>query len=124
MLYLILGRGRHVTLLPLDLQYVDIIFTLSNDPHVKDTLGIKVETVEDTKAFIRFAMEQERKNHSLLRVIVNEEGKYEDIENWFNNCSRISYYLSFFKNGQLVIYGELFPWQFSYICTYMANYYE
>ncbi|MBJ8030203.1 GNAT family N-acetyltransferase [Bacillus cereus group sp. N21] len=63
---------RHVTLLPLDLQYADIIFTLSSDPHVKDALGIKVETVEDTKTFIRFAMEEERKKQSLSRMIVNE----------------------------------------------------
>lgn len=42
---------RHVTLLPLDLQYVDIIFTLSSDPHVKNVLGIKVETIEARKLF-------------------------------------------------------------------------
>ncbi|MBO1583065.1 GNAT family N-acetyltransferase [Bacillus sp. XF8] len=64
---------KHVTLLPLDLQHADIIFTLSSDPHVKDALGLKVETVEDTKAFIRFAMEEERIKQSLSRVIVNEQ---------------------------------------------------
>lgn len=75
MLYLVYERGfsmNHVTLLPLDLQYADIIFTLSSDPHVKDALGLKVETIEDTKAFIRFAMEEERIKQSLSRVIVNE----------------------------------------------------
>lgn len=76
MLYLVYERGfsmNHVTLLPLDLQYADIIFTLSSDPHVKDALGLKVETIEDTKAFIRFAMEEERIKQSLSRVIVNEK---------------------------------------------------
>ncbi|PEB53288.1 GNAT family N-acetyltransferase [Bacillus pseudomycoides] len=64
---------KHILLLPFDLQYAEIIFTLSSDPHVKDTLGLKVETIEDTKAFIRFTMEDEQKKHSLSRVIVNEK---------------------------------------------------
>ncbi|MED0961412.1 GNAT family N-acetyltransferase [Bacillus paramycoides] len=66
---------KSVTLLPLDLRYANAIFELSSDPHVKNALGIKVETVEDTKAFILFAMEEERKKHSLSRVIVNEENE-------------------------------------------------
>lgn len=64
---------KHVTLLPLSLQYAETIFTLSSDAHVKDALGIKVETVEDTKSFIHFAMEEERKSQSLSRVISNEK---------------------------------------------------
>ncbi|MED1411266.1 MULTISPECIES: GNAT family N-acetyltransferase [Bacillus] len=66
---------KRVTLLPLDLRYANAIFELSNDPHVKNALGIKVETIEDTKAFILFAMEEERKEHSLSKVIVNEENE-------------------------------------------------
>ncbi|PFD45787.1 GNAT family N-acetyltransferase [Bacillus cereus] len=66
---------KRVTLLPLDLRYANAIFELSSNPHVKNALGIKVETVEDTKAFILFAMEEERKEHSLSKVIVNEENE-------------------------------------------------
>ena len=51
---------QQVTLLPLDLQYADVLFKLSSNPHVK-TLGIKVEKLEDTKAFILFTLEEERK---------------------------------------------------------------
>lgn len=64
---------KHVTLLPLNLQYAETIFTLSSDAHVKNALGIKIETVEDTKSFIHFAMEEERKRQSLSRVISNEK---------------------------------------------------
>ncbi|MGE7881084.1 GNAT family N-acetyltransferase [Bacillus sp. NPDC094077] len=63
---------QRVTLLPLDLRYANVIFELSSNPHVKNALGIKVEKLEDTKAFILFALEEERKNHSLSRVIINE----------------------------------------------------
>ncbi|PGM62191.1 GNAT family N-acetyltransferase [Bacillus cereus] len=66
---------KRVTLLSLDLRYANAIFELSSNPHVKNALGIKVETVEDTKAFILFAMEEERKEHSLSKVIVNEENE-------------------------------------------------
>lgn len=62
---------RYVRLVPLDLQYAEIIFTLSTDPHVKDALGLKVETIEDTKEFIRFAIEEEKQKRSLSRVILN-----------------------------------------------------
>ena len=66
---------QRVTLLPLDLQYANAIFKLSSNPHVKNALGIKVEKLEDTKAFILFAIEEERKNHSLSRVILNEKNE-------------------------------------------------
>ncbi|MCQ6564357.1 MULTISPECIES: GNAT family N-acetyltransferase [Bacillus] len=66
---------KQVTLLPLDLRYANVIFELSSNPHVKNALGLKVESVEDTKTFILFAIEEERKNHSLSRVIVNEENE-------------------------------------------------
>ncbi|UYX51013.1 GNAT family N-acetyltransferase [Bacillus thuringiensis] len=66
---------KQVTLLPLNLRYTNVIFELSSDPHVKNALGLKVESAEDTKAFILFAMEEERKKHSLSRVIVNEENE-------------------------------------------------
>lgn len=66
---------KQVTLLPLDLRYANVIFELSSNPHVKNALGIKVESVEDTKAFILFAIGEERKKHSLSRVIVSEENE-------------------------------------------------
>lgn len=66
---------KQVTLLPLDLRYANVIFELSSNPHVKNALGLKVESVEDTKTFILFAIEEERKKHSLSRVIVNEENE-------------------------------------------------
>ncbi|MDH2881479.1 GNAT family N-acetyltransferase [Bacillus cytotoxicus] len=66
---------KHVTLLPLDLQYAEIIFTLSSDTQVKNALGIKVEKIEDTKAFLLFAIEEERQKKSLSRMIVNEENE-------------------------------------------------
>ncbi|EOV9526261.1 GNAT family N-acetyltransferase [Bacillus cytotoxicus] len=66
---------KHVTLLPLDLQYAEIIFTLSSDTQVKNALEIKVEKIEDTKAFLLFAIEEERQKKSLSRMIVNEENE-------------------------------------------------
>ncbi|HFK1450507.1 MULTISPECIES: GNAT family N-acetyltransferase [Bacillus cereus group] len=66
---------QQVTLVPLDLRYANAIFKLSSDPHVKNALGIKVETIEDTKAFLLFAIEEERQKKSLSRVIVNEENE-------------------------------------------------
>ncbi|PGZ09180.1 GNAT family N-acetyltransferase [Bacillus cereus] len=63
---------QHATLLPPDLRYANGIFELSSDPHVKNALGIKVEKIEDTKAFLLFAIEEERRKKSLSRVIVNE----------------------------------------------------
>ncbi|WP_459499502.1 GNAT family N-acetyltransferase [Bacillus sp. C1] len=64
---------KRVTLLPLHLQYAEIIFTLSSNSHVQDALGIQVETVEDTKSFIRFAMEEEQHNRALSKMIMNEK---------------------------------------------------
>lgn len=66
---------QHVTLLPLDLRYANGIFGLSSDPHVKNALEIKIEKIEDTKAFLLFAIEEERQKKSLSRVIVNEENE-------------------------------------------------
>ncbi|QIW17230.1 GNAT family N-acetyltransferase [Bacillus thuringiensis] len=66
---------QHVTLVPLDLRYANVIFKLSSDPHVKNALGIKVEKIEDTKAFLLFAIEEERQKRSLSRMIVNEENE-------------------------------------------------
>ncbi|HFR4183793.1 TPA: GNAT family N-acetyltransferase [Bacillus cereus] len=66
---------QHVTLVPLDLRYANVIFKLSSDSHVKNALGIKVEKIEDTKAFLLFAIEEERQKRSLSRMIVNEENE-------------------------------------------------
>ncbi len=66
---------QRVTLLPLDFRYANAIFKLSSDPHVKNALGIKVETIEDTKAFLLFAIEEHHQKKSLSRVIVNAENE-------------------------------------------------
>ncbi|MDF9555122.1 GNAT family N-acetyltransferase [Bacillus tropicus] len=66
---------QQVTLVPLDLRYANVIFKLSSDPHVKNALGIKVGKIEDTKAFLLFAIEEERRKRSLSRMIVNEANK-------------------------------------------------
>ncbi|MBY7122213.1 GNAT family N-acetyltransferase [Bacillus sp. 16GRE42] len=66
---------QHVTLVPLDLRYANVIFKLSSDPHIKNALGITVEKIEDTKAFLLFAIEEERQKRSLSRMIVNEENE-------------------------------------------------
>lgn len=66
---------QHVTLLPLDLCYTNVIFELSSDPHIKNALGITVENIEDTKTFLLFAIEEERQKKSLSRMIVNEENE-------------------------------------------------
>ena len=66
---------QHVTLVPLDLRYANAIFELSSDPHVKNALGIQVDRIEDTKAFLLFAIEEERQKKSLSRGIVNEENE-------------------------------------------------
>ncbi|PGM55360.1 GNAT family N-acetyltransferase [Bacillus thuringiensis] len=66
---------QHVTLLPLDLRYTNVIFELSSDPHIKNALGITVENIEDTKAFLLFAIEEEHQKKSLSRMIVNEENE-------------------------------------------------
>ncbi|EOP13187.1 hypothetical protein KQ3_03532 [Bacillus cereus B5-2] len=36
---------QHVTLVPLDLRYANVIFELSSDPHIKNALGIQVEKI-------------------------------------------------------------------------------
>jgi len=37
------------------------IFELSSKPHVKNALELKAETTEDTKRFIYFAIEEEKR---------------------------------------------------------------
>ncbi len=66
---------QHVTLLPLDLRYTNVIFELSSDPHIKNALGITVENIENTKKFLLFAIEEERQKKSLSRMVVNEENE-------------------------------------------------
>lgn len=63
---------KHVTLVPLDLQYADIIFHLSSNKHVKNALGLQVDKVEDTEQFILFTKEEEQNKRSISRAILNE----------------------------------------------------
>lgn len=63
---------KHVTLVPLDLQYADRIFQLSSNEHVKNTLDLQVDKVEDTEQFILFTKEEEQNKRSISRAILNE----------------------------------------------------
>lgn len=66
---------KHVTLVPIDLQYTDIIFQLSSNEHVKNALGLQVDEVEDTKQFILLTQKEEQQNRSISRVILNEKNE-------------------------------------------------
>ncbi|MDQ0417974.1 RimJ/RimL family protein N-acetyltransferase [Croceifilum oryzae] len=62
-----------VKLVPHRLEYAQTIFTLSTDPPVKEALGLKTETVEETMSFVRHMIEEEEKGNSISRVILNGE---------------------------------------------------
>lgn len=64
-----------VTLVPHRLDFAARIFDLISDPPVKEALGLRDESVEDTKTFIRAVVEEERTGDSLSRVILNEAGE-------------------------------------------------
>lgn len=66
---------KHVTLVPLDLQYADIIFQLSSNEHVKNALGLQVDKVEDTKQFILFTQKEELQKQSISRAILNKKNE-------------------------------------------------
>ena len=51
------------------------MFELASAPPVKDALGLRDQSVEDTKAFIRAVIAEERRGESLSRVILDEAGE-------------------------------------------------
>ncbi|WLD94618.1 GNAT family N-acetyltransferase [Alkalihalobacillus sp. AL-G] len=55
------------------LEYADRMFELSSAPPVKDALGLNVDKVEETRAFIRAVIKEEEDGQTLSRVIINEE---------------------------------------------------
>lgn len=64
-----------VTLVPHRLEYAARMFELASAPPVKDALGLRDQSVEDTKAFIRAVIGEERRGESLSRVILDEAGE-------------------------------------------------
>jgi RimJ/RimL family protein N-acetyltransferase len=48
------------------------MFQLVSAPQVKDVLGIRDESVEDTQKFINWIIEEEKNGKQLSRVILNE----------------------------------------------------
>lgn len=64
--------GVSVKLVKNDLKYAEQIFELSSNPGVKDTLGIKVDKIEDTIDFIKFISNEDEEGKVVSRVILNE----------------------------------------------------
>jgi RimJ/RimL family protein N-acetyltransferase len=62
----------NVTLVPHSLKFADRMFELSSAPQIKDVLGIRVDSVEDTKNFILSVIEEEKEGKTVSRVILNE----------------------------------------------------
>lgn len=61
-----------VTLAPHDMRYAERIFQLVSAPPVKEALGLRDDSVEDTKKFIAWIMEEEKAGKQLSRLILNE----------------------------------------------------
>jgi RimJ/RimL family protein N-acetyltransferase len=61
-----------VTLRPHDFAYAERIFTLVTDPAVNEQLGLRDQSVEDTKSFIQHITQEEQAGKSVSRVIFNE----------------------------------------------------
>lgn len=56
------------------MEYCDSIFRLASAPPVKDALGLRENSVEDTKLFIQHILDEERLGKSVSRVILYESG--------------------------------------------------
>lgn len=54
------------------LDFAPRVFALATDPPVRDALGLRDQSIEDTRTFIRAVIEEERRGESLSRVILNE----------------------------------------------------
>ncbi|MEE6449724.1 GNAT family N-acetyltransferase [Gottfriedia acidiceleris] len=67
--------GVGVKLVRNDLKYAEQVFRLSSDPGVKDVLGIKVDSIEDTIRFINYIVQQEIDGKVINRIILNEQGE-------------------------------------------------
>ncbi|PGS50027.1 GNAT family N-acetyltransferase [Bacillus sp. AFS041924] len=65
--------GVEISLVKNNLKFVEQVFKLSSDPGVKDTLGIKVDKIEDTIGFINFIIQQELEGKVVNRIILNKQ---------------------------------------------------
>lgn len=66
---------KKIQLVKHDLKYAERIHIYSSAPAVKDALGLRDGTVEDTKTFIERVQQEEREGKTVPRVILNEEGE-------------------------------------------------
>ncbi|MFC0186853.1 GNAT family N-acetyltransferase [Fictibacillus aquaticus] len=66
---------KTITLAKHDLKYAQRIFELASQPQVRDALGLRDTSVEDTLSFLNFIMDEEREGRVLSRVILNEDGE-------------------------------------------------
>lgn len=65
---------KKVTLVPHKLDFCEDIYRMSSAPPVKEALGLPDGTVEDTRQFVRQAMQQEREGVTVPRVILDGHG--------------------------------------------------
>ncbi|MFC7371852.1 GNAT family N-acetyltransferase [Fictibacillus iocasae] len=65
-------KWKKVKLVPHDLHYAQRIYELASQPPVRDALGLRDSSVEDTLSFLEFIMEEEQAGRVVSRVILNE----------------------------------------------------
>jgi RimJ/RimL family protein N-acetyltransferase len=67
------GSGvAQITLRPHDLKYAERIYELASAPQIKDALGLRDESVDDTKRFVEWVIDEERMGKQISRVIFND----------------------------------------------------
>jgi RimJ/RimL family protein N-acetyltransferase len=85
---------RKIKLLPHDIKFAKTMSALTSSPHVKDALGLSNEqtSLEGTRDFIKFILEQEKLGKQYSRRIVNEHKQLigvitlKDIDKISNTC--------------------------------------
>lgn len=83
-----------ILLVPHQLNYAETMSSLSSSPYVKEALGLTDEqtTIEGTRGFIKFIIEQEKLGKQYSRCIMNEDNKLigvitlKDIDTLNKNC--------------------------------------
>lgn len=63
-----------VKLVPHNLSFADRMWKLISNPLIKDVLGIPDKSVDDTRNFIKWIIEEEKNGNQVSRVILNENG--------------------------------------------------
>jgi len=61
-----------VKLVPHSLDFAQIIFELASAPPVRDALGLRDKSVDDTRNFISSVLVEEEEGKCFSRVILNE----------------------------------------------------